>query len=188
MKVFKAVDIKYEDLAYANFKKEVGILAGLSHPNIIKFICCGEGYAHDSKWRYIMMEKMDRSLGIVDMKNVDLQRSNLVVVDIMFQIASGMVYLHDMNVAHCDLKPENILVKTLSDPILDSMDYVKVKLVDFGVSKDAYEEPTRHNLGSIGFRVPETFVRYDDTLKHFVNAFKNDIFSFAMVCSYILTM
>ena len=38
MKIFEAVDIDYEDLAYAHFRKEVGILAGLSHPMIIKFI------------------------------------------------------------------------------------------------------------------------------------------------------
>ena len=64
MKVFKAVDIDYEDKAYENFKKEVGILAGLSHPNIVKFICCGEGYDHDGKWRYIVMEKMERNLAV----------------------------------------------------------------------------------------------------------------------------
>jgi len=79
----------------------------------------------------------------------------------------------------------------LNDPILDSRGYVKVKLVDFGISKieaqDAYEEPTRDNLGTSGFRAPETFVRQDDPLKPHVNAFKSDIFSFAMVCSYILT-
>ena len=43
------------------------------------------------------------------------------------------------------------------------------------------------NLGTTGFRAPETFVGYDDPLKHHVNAFKSDVFSFAMVCSYILT-
>jgi serine/threonine protein kinase len=58
-----------------------------------------------------VMEKIEGSLGVVDVKNVDLQQSNLVVTDTMFQVASGMLYLHDMNVAHCDLKSEIILVK-----------------------------------------------------------------------------
>jgi serine/threonine protein kinase len=58
LKVFKLVDIDYEVKAYANFKREVGILAGLSHSNTVAFICCGEGDARDGKGRYIVMEKI----------------------------------------------------------------------------------------------------------------------------------
>ena len=108
------------------------------------------------------------------MKDNDLQRSNVVVLDIMFQIASGLLYLHNMNVAHCDFKPENILVNPLSNSILTLMGYVKVKLIDFGVSKiegkNVHEEPTKRNLGYIRFKELETSLR-DDEMIHVVSAF-----------------
>ncbi|KAL1138185.1 hypothetical protein AAG570_009877, partial [Ranatra chinensis] len=50
------------------------------------------------------------------------------VVRLMKQILDGIVYLHNMNVAHLDLKPQN-LVLTGEYPNCD------VKLCDFGISR-----------------------------------------------------
>ena len=74
----------------------------------------------------------------------------------MFRIAIGMLYHHNMNVAHRDLKPKNILVNSLNDLIFTSMGYVKVKLIGFGVSKIEGKNVYEWNLGSIGFKVLET--------------------------------
>jgi hypothetical protein len=134
VKAFKKVDETNKSSADANFKKEVGVLAGLSHPNIIKFICCGEILDNQYFGNYVAMEKMDKNLAD-HLDNKTLKISYLVTIDIMMQIARGMFYLHDMNVAHRDLKPENVLVNFWGDSKLDGMGYVKVKLADFGIAK-----------------------------------------------------
>ena len=111
-------------------RKEIGILAGLSHPNLIKFIYCGVGGSIDElcSWTlkvlrkckggngktlenlYLVMEFMDMSLSGM-LKKQSKPLSYLLAIDIMHQIASGMCYLHDMHVAHLDLKPDNVLMR-----------------------------------------------------------------------------
>lgn len=47
-------------------------------------------------------------------------------INVMYQIADGLDYIHSQNVIHLDIKPENILI---------SMEG-KIKLADFGSSKE----------------------------------------------------
>jgi serine/threonine protein kinase len=104
-------------------------------------------------------------------------------IDIMLQIASGMCYLHDMEVAHRDLKPDNVVL-TLNDST--SVEHVHVKLVDFGISKievtSSSKVHTGENIyGTCGYIAPEVLERSSK-----VDAFKSDVFSFGMMCSEIL--
>ena len=54
---------------------------------------------------------------------------------VMFQVATGLAYMHKHDLLHRDLKPGNILIATLSP--------VRAVLADLGVSAYASEEPGR---------------------------------------------
>lgn len=71
------------------------------------------------------------------------------VARLMRQILHGLVYLHDINVAHLDLKPQN-LVLTGAFPDCD------VKLCDFGISRYLSEgADVREILGTPDYVAPE---------------------------------
>jgi len=54
--------------------------------------------------------------------------------DVMYQISSGIGYLHSLHVAHRNLKPENILVlRNDRNPFFyDNYSGISVKLADYG--------------------------------------------------------
>jgi serine/threonine protein kinase len=108
-----------------------------------------------------------------------------MVVDIMIQIASGMCYLHDMKVAHRDLKPDNVILTSVGG---STMEYVHVKILDFGISKievkNSPQVPTNEGIfGTCGYMAPEAHTKRSSE----VDAFKTDVFSFGMMCYEILS-
>jgi serine/threonine protein kinase len=111
-----------------------------------------------------------------------------MAVDIMIQIASGMCYLHDMKVAHRDLKPDNVI---LTSKGASTLEYVHVKILDFGISKievkNSKQVPTNEGVfGTRGYMAPEAWhLPIERTLE--VDAFKTDVFSFGMMCYEILS-
>ena len=189
------------------FRKEVGILAGLSHPNLIKFIYCGIGWSMDELcswplkvsriWKggygqnhqnlYLVMEFMDMSLSDMLMKE-SKPLSYLLAIDIMHQIASGVYYLHDMHVAHLDLKPANVLMKknSINGRKLNSSRY-SIKLADYGTSKidvesKVFKKQNYDRVGTTKYMAPEIIQR-----ESHASLFKADVWSFAMTCSEILS-
>ena len=190
-------------------RKEVGILAGLSHPNLIKFIYCGVGGSIDElcSWTlkvlrkckggdgknhqnlYLVMEFMNMSLsGMLRKQSKPL--SYLLAIDIMHQIASGMHYLHDMHVAHLDLKPENVLMKPnfIKGGKLNSRRY-SVKLADYGTSNievksKVFKEEDCYCVGTTKYMAPEIIRK---KLEPNASLFQADVWSFAMTCSEILS-
>ena len=190
-------------------RKEVGILAGLSHPNLIKFIYCGIGWNMDElclwplkvfrKWKrkygenhgnlYLVMEFMDMSLSDMLMKQPKLL-SYFVAIDIMHQIASGMWYLHDMHVAHRDLKPANVLMRanSIKGGKLNSSGYL-IKLADYGESQiDVQSKVSKkedcHRAGTPKYMAPEII---QQKLEARTSLLQADVWSFAMTCSEILS-
>ncbi len=176
--------------------KEASILGGLNHPNIIKLFCCGSTrdlrnvklfscgllQGNEKKMFEIVTERGTMDLLCFLNRHTSFNEGN--AIDIMLQIASGMCYLHDMEVAHRDLKPENVVL-TLNDST--SVEHVHVKLVDFGISKievtNSSKVPTGENIyGSCGYMAPEVLEKSSK-----VDAFKTDVFSFGMMCSEILS-
>ncbi|XP_073395651.1 uncharacterized protein [Physcomitrium patens] len=186
----KKMDVGYDKL----FMKEVGILASLSHPNLIKYFFAMKGNAKESGecWQlktketrklYLGMELMQTSLSEMIEKNGEL--SYVFLIDIMYQIARGMCYLHDMHIAHRGLKPDNILLnikeKKISNRIVQ---HATVKVIDFGMSKiEVGSNPkatnNKHVYGSANYMAPEVLKNKSQTMT--ICPFEADVYLFVMV-------
>jgi hypothetical protein len=171
-----------------NDEKEVTLLKVCSHPHIVQYFW----HWQEGRESHMMMELMPESLATHIDKRNDTPFPLHVAIDIMLQIAKAMQYLHSkrpQKIVHRDLKPSNILVK----PFPESSDgYMQVKLADFGVSKFYKKTKTfslqTPNLGTSVYAAPEVFTQEvvsDNNNPKFPS--KADVWSFAMVCSEILT-
>jgi tRNA A-37 threonylcarbamoyl transferase component Bud32 len=146
-------------------RKEVGILAELSHPHIVQLVGFSRGYTNSM----ILMELMDGDLRhlIKDRVKSTPQAPPFppeVAIDIISQIAAGMAYLHKQGVFHGDLKASNVLVNHHGG-------HIEAKIADFGVSQtvqlkmydggigsgsSVYSNPSFTGVvGTTGWRAPE---------------------------------
>ncbi|CAK9211409.1 unnamed protein product, partial [Sphagnum troendelagicum] len=171
-----------------DFENEVGVMVRLNHPHLVRLICCHQ----DSTECSIVMELMPTNLErhIVERKLSHKPFTPQAAVDVMSQIASAMEYLHGQGVVHRDLKPNNILVSPNTNPELSAEGYVEVKLADFGLAKT--EVNTSSSMlqsqicGAATWRAPEAFPDHEGQQRRF-SPKKADVYSFAILCSQILS-
>lgn len=82
-----------------------------------------------------------------------IYRHNLIdefdVRIIMWQVASGLQFLHRRGVVHRDLKPENILL-AFSPKLL----HYRVMLSDFGTSSVPRRNRMTSNVGTASYQAP----------------------------------
>lgn len=128
-----------------------GITArNIRHPNVVAVYDVGEFQGQT----YISMEYLDG----VTLRTWLRQRKETgcpvllaETVAIVQQILTGLQTAHAAQVIHRDLKPENIMVS-------ESGGTLGVKLLDFGIAKNAQEEPSSSSgstLGSQKYMAPE---------------------------------
>lgn len=67
----------------------------------------------------IGMELMDSNLRELLKKKE--KKSDIFWIDVMYQVAKAMCYLHDMYVVHRDLKPSNILINVIDTIVMDKL-------------------------------------------------------------------
>ncbi len=168
-------------------EKEVNTLSGCNHPHIVRFLW----HWKEQSQEHIMMERLPQNLA----RHIEVQAQKRggqpfdlhVAIDIMFQVAKAMQYLHRKQIVHRDLKTSNILVDDSTEG------YVLVKLADFGLAK-TYNRTQTVSTQTIGgttrYAAPEVNL-VDGAMIHGTNTqnflTKPDVWSFAMVCSEILT-
>jgi hypothetical protein len=176
--------------------KEATMARGCNHPHIVQFFW----ELHEERSSYIVMERMheDLSTRIEGLVQRNVEKDGFrpfqlhVAIDIMLQIAKAMRYLHNKKpnkIVHRDLKTSNILVQPLVD---NSQGYVPVKLADFGISKfynrSETSSPFTLKKGTTVYAAPEVFNQQSKYGSNSSNLPpKIDVWSFAMVCSEILT-
>jgi serine/threonine protein kinase len=117
------------------FRREMGILAALRHPNIVTIYDAG---SEDGRPYYAMEYAPGRSLAEAKLPLSDAVR-------ILEQVALACHAAHEKGIVHRDLKPANVL---LADRPL---------VADFGIAKvaDAERTETGMTLGTPSYMSPE---------------------------------
>lgn len=135
-----------------NLLKEVQILKGLDHPNIIKLFDMYE----DQIYFYLVTEfcsggeLFDRIQKINCFTEKDAAKY-------IKQLLSAITYLHERNIVHRDLKAENLLFENENED-------ANMKLIDFGVSSEILKgAKLKETLGTPYYIAPEVLLQsYDE--------------------------
>ncbi|XP_062519790.1 probable serine/threonine-protein kinase DDB_G0271682 isoform X2 [Corticium candelabrum] len=159
------------------FRKEVAILSGLAHPNIVKFL--GVCF-HASFYAFVMEFVENGNLDALLLEKLEVHldwREWVCLARMAREVAVAMEYLHRQQppIVHRDLKSANILV--------DANYHCKVS--DFGLSKvrgistftTARQKKNFNPNGTLPFIPPERFDQSEVEEK----ARKGDVYSYGMI-------
>ena len=148
--------IALDDRGVAEFKTEYKTAAGLNHPNLLH----ANHFALCDKRPYLVMPFCPGSAAKM-VGNVDEATLWRFIRD----VASGLAYLHEMDIVHHDIKPDNILMDT-EDNFL---------ITDFGISTKMRSTLRRNSArdmseskalgGSISYMGPEMFAANAESVK-----------------------
>ncbi|KAE8149199.1 kinase-like domain-containing protein [Aspergillus avenaceus] len=128
---------------------EMKIMKDLKHPNIVQYI---DHHEHD-RWIYIIMEYVPGGELSTYLQTHGKIPEDMVRI-IARQVLHALHYLHKRKITHRDIKPDNILISSL-DPL-------RVKLSDFGLSKVVQEETFLKTFcGTLLYCAPEVYPEYD---------------------------
>ncbi|CAH0022926.1 unnamed protein product [Clonostachys rhizophaga] len=125
--------------------QEVDILRQLHHPNILSYVDC----MSSPHTLYTFTELASGG----DLMSFIYRHNSIDEFDvriIIWQVTSGLQFLHTRGVVHRDLKPENILL-AFSPKLL----HYRVMLSDFGTSSVPRRNRMTSNVGTASYQAPE---------------------------------
>uniref|UniRef100_A0A3B5B905 Protein kinase domain-containing protein n=1 Tax=Stegastes partitus TaxID=144197 RepID=A0A3B5B905_9TELE len=113
--------------------------------NIVKW----DGFFFDKENICIAFELLDQSLRgyLQDRNNCGVSIGELKPV--LHQMATALSHLHSMGIMHADLKPDNIMVVDRHQQPL------KVKLIDFGLTRPVSKVEQGDFMGTMSYCAPE---------------------------------
>jgi serine/threonine-protein kinase len=137
------------------FRKEVQLVAGLDHPNILKIktasVLDGHFVVVTALAKESLADRLSRRMG------------RATALAIAHQLCAALAYAHKRRIIHCDVKPENILL--FGDG--------RVRLADFGLAKVSMRSVEASGSGTLGYMAPEQALGRPSP--------RSDVFSAALV-------
>jgi tetratricopeptide (TPR) repeat protein len=133
--------------AAARLKREVELLARLSHPGIVHVL--GAGSLGNGFPYYVMELVPGRSLDAIVEEEAPLAPRRAATL--VAKIARALGHAHDQGIAHRDVKPTNVVVRPDDTPVV----------LDFGLAKAILEDEaerlsvTGQLLGTFAYMSPE---------------------------------
>ncbi|NVB39542.1 serine/threonine protein kinase [Pseudenhygromyxa sp. WMMC2535] len=136
------------------FVNEMGILASLDDPHIVRCLHCTEAEGE----LVMALEYLEGHT----LREHMLRRGPLPwdeVVAIASQIAAALAAAHgaEQAIIHRDLKPENVMLLGALEPGASERPPPRVKVMDFGIAKivQAASGATTHSVGTLQYMSPE---------------------------------
>lgn len=142
-----ALKVATNPYAVEHLWKEAQTLILFNHPNIISLQ--SYLYKKESRELYVLYELMD----VGDLREYVLAKGGLSekeAIKILWNIASGLAFLHSRGYIHSDVKPQNVFGKKVLRSIV-------WKLGDFGLLKIRGSVSVIDVKGTLGYIAPEVF-------------------------------
>jgi len=168
IKIIKKESMNATDIELV--KGEIDIMKLCRHPNIVKLL----DHFENADYIFIIMEYLTGGdfEEFLNKTNFKVQENR--AAHLMYQLASGIRYLHGFGILHRDLKPENIMLSENTDKGI-------IKIMDFGLSKIMGPgEKVADGFGTLSFVAPEVLIRqpYNKQI---------DIWSLGVILYYMLS-
>jgi serine/threonine protein kinase len=164
--------LRGDPTAVKRFLREAGYGSRVVHPGVVRTYDYGEA----DGLHYLALEWADgESLASFLHRTGPLAPAD--VVSLVRQLADALAAAHKAGIVHRDLKPENIMY----DPATR-----RVKLLDFGIARDA-QLPPEERLTRTGFFVGTLQYVAPEALSGELVDGRADIYSLATITYYLLT-
>ena len=158
---------------YVNVKVEIELIKKLCHPNIVKVY-----EVYDIREFYFIIHEYCKYGNLYDYFRFHFSEKQICIL--IYQILSGILYLHERNMIHRNIKLETIMVDHIEKDISTSEPFFFVKIRDFSTCK--YLEPNEKEnqiVGDIYYMAPEVIEEeYDE---------KCDIWSVGVILYMLIT-
>ena len=143
----KNKEISCDNLSLNN---EIDILKKLCHPSIIKIY-----EFFNTKDSYYLINEYCKYGDLVN--HIKKGFDEMQISFIIYQILSGIFYLHFNNIIHRDLKLENILVSKISMTNIKGKinEFLHIKIIDFGTAKLKQKSNEKTVIGTLIYMAPE---------------------------------
>ena len=174
-KTKKFLNIKqpYGQPIYINVKVELELIKKLCHPNIVKVY-----EVYDIREFYFIIYEYCKYGNLYDYFRFHLSEKQICIL--IYQILSGVLYLHEKNMIHRNLKLETIMVDHIEKDLSTSEPYFFLKIIDF--STCTFLEPNQKETNVVGdtyYMAPEVIEEnYDE---------KCDIWSVGVILYMLIT-
>lgn len=152
-------------------EREIDIMKKLRHPNIIELT----EVVDTADMLYLVLEYASGG----ELFDAIVNRGNYTEAEaarIIAQILDAIRFCHEHGIAHRDLKPENLLLVD-QDGKND-----KIKIADFGLSKDFGEEALQTSCGTPDYVAPE--VLSGDTYDMSVDVWSIGVICYVLLCGF----
>jgi hypothetical protein len=170
----KTIDkLKLKGIEFGMIKTEIEIMKFCKHKNIVRLIDNFE----DIENIYIVLEYLSGGNLNFFLSNLQTLLSELIIKDLLKQMAGAIFYLHNFGIIHRDLKPENTMMSDLSDNNF-------IKIVDFGLSKIlGINEKSKEAYGTLSYAAPEIILKKDYNNK--VDIWSLGIIMYFLISGYL---
>ncbi|KAM9349873.1 serine/threonine-protein kinase MAK-like [Symphorus nematophorus] len=126
--------------------REVKSLKKLNHANVVKL----REVIRENDYLYFVFEYMKENLYQLMTEREDKMFSENEIRNILFQVLSGLAFVHKHGYFHRDMKPENLLC----------MGPELVKIADFGLAREVRSQPPYTDYVSTRwYRAPEVLLK-----------------------------